>query len=74
MIRKRRIHDTIVGLVVTIGVALGHYASAYWLLVPAVIGVTLIQSGMTGFCPVYFLLDRMLPSQGGSDPAVSCVK
>jgi hypothetical protein len=68
---KRRLHDAIVGIVVTAGVALGYYVSAYWLLVPAVIGVTLIQSGLTGFCPVYFTLDRLLPSEGAAD-ASSC--
>lgn len=42
MNQKRRIHDAIVGIVVTAGVALEHYVSAHWLLLPVVIGVTLI--------------------------------
>ncbi len=67
MNQKRRIHDAIVGVVVTAGVALGYYVNPMWLLVPGVIGVVLIQSGMTGFCPVYFLLDKTLtPDQAGS--------
>lgn len=74
MNQKRRIHDAIVGIVVTAGVALGHYVSAHWLLVPAVIGVTLIQSGITGFCPVYFVLDRLLHSEGESDSHGCCAK
>lgn len=74
MNRKRRIHDAIVGVVVTAGVALGHYVSAPWLILPAVIGVTLIQSGLTGFCPVYFALDRLLPSEGEGDSASCCTK
>jgi hypothetical protein len=74
MNQKRRIHDAIVGLLVTAGVALGHYVSVHWLLLPAVIGVTLIQSGVTGFCPVYFALDRMLPAEGGADSASCCAK
>jgi len=74
MNQKRRIHDTIVGAVVTAGVALGHYVSPHWLLLPAVIGVTLIQSGITGFCPVYFALDRLLPSGGTANPSGSCAK
>ena len=68
---KRRLHDAIVGVVITSGVALGYYVSAHWLLLPAVIGVTLIQSGLTGFCPVYFALDRLLPSENATD-ASSC--
>jgi len=71
---RRRIHDAIVGLLVTVGVALGHYVNAYWLLLPAVIGVTLIQSYVTGFCPVYFALDRLLPSEGVADTTSCCAK
>lgn len=74
MNHKRRLHDAIVGIVVTAGVALGHYVNAQWLLLPAVIGVTLVQSGLTGFCPVYFLLDRLLPSEGEADPSSCCAK
>ena len=74
MNQKRRIHDAIVGIVVTAGVALGHYVSAHWLLLPAVIGITLIQSGITGFCPVYFALDRLPPSEGGADSSSCCAK
>ena len=71
---KRSMHDAIVGLLVTVGMALGHYVSAHWFWLPAVIGVTLIQSGVTGFCPVYFVLDRVLPSEGQADSASCCAK
>ena len=67
---KRRIHDAIVGVVVTAGVALGHYVDTMWLLVPLAIGVVLIQSGVTGFCPVYFILDKTC----ASDQAGSCAR
>ena len=55
---KRRIHDGIAGAVVTIWVALGQWSNPLWLLVPGLLGVTLVQSAFTGFCPVYFILDR----------------
>ncbi len=55
---KRRIHDGIAGAVVTIWVALGQWSKPLWLLVPGLLGVTLVQSAFTGFCPVYFILDR----------------
>ncbi len=74
MNHKRRMHDAIVGLVITVGVAMGHYVSPHWNLLPAVIGLTLIQSGLTGFCPVYFLLDRLMPAQGAADSAGCCAK
>lgn len=74
MNRKRRMHDVIVGVLVTAGVALGHYVGAQWLILPAAIGVTLIQSGLTDFCPVYFALDRLMPSDGSADSAGCCAK
>ena len=67
MYNKRRMHDAMVGLLVTVGVALGHYVSAHWFLLPAVIGVTLIQSGVT-------VLDRLLPSEARADSASCCAK
>ena len=55
---KRRIHDGIVGVVLTAGVGLGYWVDPLWLLVPGVLGVTLLQSAFTGVCPVYFLLEK----------------
>lgn len=73
MTQKRRLHDAIVGLLVTIGVALGHYVSAHWLLLPAAIGLTLLQSGVTGFCPVYFgwIVVSCLLKAGPTPPVVA---
>ena len=59
MHKKRRLHDGIVGAVITLGVILGYYSSPLWLLLPGAIGVTLIQSAFSGFCPVYFTLDKI---------------
>lgn len=59
MFTRRRIHDGIVGVLVTLGVALGYWVAPVWLLLPAAIGVLLIQSTFTGFCPVYYTLDRL---------------
>ena len=58
MKRKRQIHDGIAGGLITLGVVLGIYVSPLWLWLPGVLGVTLLQSGFTGFCPVYFILDK----------------
>jgi len=59
MLKKRRIHDGIVGVLLVGGVALGHWIDPLWLLLPAALGVTLIQSAFTGFCPVYYTLDLL---------------
>lgn len=57
---KRKIHDGIVGVLVTLGVVLGYYVNSLWLLLPGIIGVALIQSAITGFCPVYYILDKTM--------------
>ena len=61
--KRRRIHDGVAGAVITAGVALGFYVSPLWLLLPGLLGVTLLQSGFTGFCPVYYVLDRTCPNE-----------
>jgi len=58
---KVRVHDGVVGSVVTVGTVLGYYVDSTWLLIPAIIGVVLIQSAFTGFCPVYCTLDKIQP-------------
>lgn len=60
---KRKIHDGIVGVVIIAGVALGHYLNPAWLWVPFILGVVLLQSAVTGFCPVYYVLDKIEPEK-----------
>lgn len=56
---KQSLHDGIVGAVITVGILLGYYVSPAWLLLPGIISVTMIQSAFTGFCPVYYTLDKL---------------
>ncbi|MFQ5716660.1 MAG: DUF2892 domain-containing protein [Nitrospinales bacterium] len=60
---KRRIHDGIAGAVIALGTGLGYWIDPMWLLVPGVLGVILIQSAFTGFCPVYFILDKVCATE-----------
>ena len=60
MKRTRQLHDGIAGALITAGIALGYYVNPGWLLL---LGFTLLQSGFTGFCPVYFVLDRTCPAE-----------
>ena len=57
---KRRIHDGIAGLLITLGVLLGYYVNPCWLFLPGILGIILVQSAFTGFCPVYFTLDKIM--------------
>jgi hypothetical protein len=61
MMKKRRVHDGIAGVLITLGVLLGYYVNPLWLLLPGILGITLLQSAFTGFCPVYFTLDKVMP-------------
>lgn len=58
MKKARKIHDGMVGAVVVLGVLLGMYVAVEWLWLPLILGIVLIQSAVTGFCPVYYILDR----------------
>lgn len=44
------------GSVTLVGVALSYFVSRGWLLLPAFVGLNLIQSVFTGFCPPSLLL------------------
>lgn len=57
---KRRIHDGIAGLLVVIGVVLGYYVAQPWFLLSGLIGLLMVQSAFTSFCPVYFTLDKIM--------------
>jgi Protein of unknown function (DUF2892) len=47
------------GTMVVLGVALGHWASPWWLLLAAFVGLNLLQSAFTGFCPLATILKRL---------------
>jgi hypothetical protein len=39
------------GTLVLLSISLAHWISEWWLLLTAFVGVNLIQSALTGFCP-----------------------
>lgn len=47
------------GSVVLLGVALAHFVSPWWLLLPAFAGFNLLQSAFTGFCPPSLVLRKL---------------
>jgi len=54
------------GSVTLLGVALTHFVNPWWLLLPTFVGLNLIQSVFTGFCPPSLLLAKLgwLDEQG----------
>ncbi|NQT39651.1 MAG: DUF2892 domain-containing protein [Planctomycetes bacterium] len=49
----------IAGLVVLTSLLLGVFHSQYWLLLTAFAGVNLLQSGLTNWCPMVWILGRL---------------
>jgi hypothetical protein len=47
------------GTFILITVALGYYHSPYWLLFTAFVGLNLLQSAFTGFCPAAMLFKKL---------------
>jgi len=47
------------GVMVLLSVALAHFVSPWWLLFTCFIGLNLIQSAFTGFCPPEMLLRKL---------------
>lgn len=44
------------GVVVLISLALAHYVSLYWLWLTVVVGLNLLQSAFTNWCPGMLIL------------------
>ena len=52
------------GTMILTSLALAHFVSPMWLLLTAFVGVNLIQSAFTGFCPAETILKKL--GVGGS--------
>ena len=52
------------GTMVLISLTLYWLVSPYWLLLAAFVGVNLIQSALTGFCPAETILGKLGIGQG----------
>ncbi len=48
----------IAGVFVVLSVALGYYVSPYWYLFTAFVGLNLLQSAFTNWCPMMTILRK----------------
>ena len=53
-----RIVIAFAGTMVLLSIALAQLASPWWLLLTAFVGLNLLQSAFTGFCPAALLLRK----------------
>lgn len=57
---KTRIHDAIVGAIYLLSIVLGAMVNIQWLYLAGFVAVLQILSLFTGFCPVYYILDKIM--------------
>ncbi len=60
---------SIAGFFVLLSVGLAHYVSPWWLLFTVFVGLNLLQSGFTGWCPMMSILKKL----GLQHESVSCL-
>lgn len=60
MTLKTRVHDGIVGAMVLSGIVLGLLQPPGWLYATGALALLMISSAFTSFCPVYYVLDRVM--------------
>jgi len=54
-----RLLRLIAGVIVLLTVALGYWVSPYWFLMTAFVGLNLLQSGFTNWCPMMAILRKL---------------
>lgn len=54
------------GSVVLLGLMLAQLVSPWWLLLPAFVGLNLLQTAFTGFCPLAILLRKAGVASGSA--------
>tara|TARA_B110000037_G_scaffold221669_1_gene293401 strand:- start:277 stop:480 length:204 start_codon:yes stop_codon:yes gene_type:complete len=47
------------GVVIGIGLVLGEMVNPYWRILPAFVGLNMLQAAFTGFCPLAMILKKM---------------
>jgi hypothetical protein len=47
------------GTMTLLSLVLGHFVSPYWLLLAAFVGLNMLQSAFTGFCPLAMVLRKI---------------
>ena len=59
-----KVHDGIVGAIILSSVVLALKVNFQWIYLAGAVSVLMISSTFTGFCPVYFILHKIMPATG----------
>ena len=54
------------GAMVLVSLALGLLASSYWFILTGFVGLNLLQSAFTGFCPLAIILKKLGRTPGAA--------
>lgn len=57
------------GAVILIRICLAHFVSPWWWLLAVFVGLNLLQSALTGFCPLAMLLRKLGLKPGCAFPS-----
>ncbi len=57
---------TLAGSMLLLGLTLGWLVSPYWLLLPAFVGLNMIQAAFTGFCPAAIVFRKLGLKEGAA--------
>jgi hypothetical protein len=72
---KIKLHDGIVGLTYLLSIILAVTVNIQWLYLAGVVAVLQVMSAFTGFCPVYFVLNKIMtedePAEAKTDDALA---
>ena len=61
------------GIFVLLSLALGHWVSPWWYLFTAFVGLNLLQSAFTNWCPAMFFLRKLGLPDAKAEPAATLV-
>lgn len=56
--KRKHIIRAVAGTLVTVGSLLTYFVSPGWVILPLFVGINLIQSSLTKFCPLESILDK----------------
>jgi len=61
MKNKIKVHDGIVGAIILLSIILAYTVDSRWAMLAGAVSVLMVISAFTGFCPVYFVLNKFMP-------------
>ncbi|MBS0246365.1 MAG: DUF2892 domain-containing protein [Proteobacteria bacterium] len=62
------------GTMILVSLMLAHFVSPYWLLLTAFVGLNLLQSAFTGFCPAATVFGKLGLKPGAAFACGTAVK